>query len=146
MIRLLIADDHDMLRSTLRSVLSRESDIEVVAEACNGEQALALALALSPNLVLMDIVMPVMDGMEATRRLMLQRPDMRVLAHSSHLERRLVRQMLAHGALGYVSKNAGRDELLLGVRSVADGKPFMCQETAALMAQAGPMSSFTPLS
>ena len=146
MIRLLIADDHEILRSTLRTVLSRAPDIEVVAEACDGEQALALALALSPELVLMDIVMPVMDGLEATRRLLLQRADMRVLAHSSHLERRLVRQMLAHGALGYISKNAGRDELLRGVRSVASGTPFLCQETAALMAQAGPMSSFSPLS
>jgi len=135
-----------MLRDTLRSVLTRESDIKVVAEACDGEQALDLALALSPDLVLMDIAMPLLDGMEVTRRLLLQRPDMRVIAYSSHLERRLVRQMLAHGALGYVSKNTGRDELLRAVRSVAAGKPFLCQETTTLMAQAGPMSRFNPLS
>ena len=86
-----------------------------------------------------------MGGMEATRRLMQQSPAMRVLAHSSHLDRHLVRQMLAHGALGYISKNAGRDELLRAVRSVAAGKPFLCQETEALMAQARPMSGLNPL-
>lgn len=146
MIRLILADDHVIVRVSLRSVLEREPDIEVVGEAGDGEAMLVRARELAPDLVLMDIAMPLLDGMEVTRRLLLQRPDMRVIAYSSHLERRLVRQMLAHGALGYVSKNTGRDELLRAVRSVAAGKPFLCQETTTLMAQAGPMSRFNPLS
>jgi two-component system NarL family response regulator len=145
MIRLLIADDHEALRAALRSVLGREPDIDIVAEACDGAQTLALVRQLLPDLVLMDIAMPVLDGIEATRLVIAQHPSVKVLGHSSHLERRLVRQMLANGALGYISKSAGRDELLQAVRSVAAGRSFLCQETAALMAQAGPMSNFSPL-
>ncbi len=145
MIRLLIVDDHEMLRETLHSVLGREFDIEIVAEAGNGEQALALTRTLRPDVVLMDLMMPVLNGIEATRRIVAHNPAMRVLAHSSHLERRLVRTMLDYGALGYISKSAGRTELLQAVRSVAAGTQFLCQETAALMAKAVPVRSFRSL-
>lgn len=145
MIRLLIADDHQHLRATLRELLERESDIDIVAEASDGEQALALAGQLLPDLVLMDIAMPGLDGLEATRLIVAQHPAVKVLAYSSHLERRLVRQMLANGALGYINKGVSRNELLQAVRCVASGHSFLCEETAALMTQVGPLSQFTPL-
>ena len=145
MIRLLIADDHGHLRATLREILEREPDIEIVAEACDGEQAVALAGQLLPDLVLMDIAMPVLDGIETTRLIVERHPGVKVLAYSSHLERRLVRQMLAKGALGYINKGASRSELLRAVRSVAAGQSFLCEETTALMAQVGPMSQYMPL-
>jgi two-component system NarL family response regulator len=134
--RLLIADDHEVLRTALRSVLEREPDIEVVGEAGDGEAMLARARELSPDLVLMDIAMPGLNGIEATRRITGECPGAKVLAFSSHLERRFVEKMLEYGALGYVSKAAGRDELLQGLRAVAQGKPYLCRETAAMMGEA----------
>lgn len=133
MIRLLLADDHKIVREALRSVLDVELDIEVVGEAGDGEEALLLVRALVPTVVVMDIAMPGIDGIEATRRIVAERPDMRVLALSTHFDRRIVTQMLEAGALGYVAKAAGRDELLQGIRSVAAGKPYLCQEIAALL-------------
>jgi two-component system response regulator NreC len=145
MIRLLIADDHEHLRTTLRELLEREPDIEIVAEAVDGEKALDLTGCFLPDLVLMDVAMPVLDGIEATRLIVKRYPAVKVLAYSSHLERRLVRQILANGALGYINKGASRSELLKAVRCVASGNSFLCEETAALMAQVGPMSQFMPL-
>jgi len=131
--RLLIADDHEVLRGALRSALEREPDIEVVGEAGDGETMLARARELSPDLVLMDIAMPGLNGIEATRRIRSESPGAKVLAFSSHLDRRYVEKMLEHGALGYVSKAAGRDELLQGLRTVAEGKPYLCREAVATM-------------
>lgn len=145
MIRLLIADDHEHLRATLRELLGREADIEIVAEASDGEQALALTAQHVPHVVLMDLAMPVLDGIEATRLIVARHPTVHVLAYSSHLERRLVRKMLANGALGYINKGASRSELIRAVRSVAAGNAFLCEETSALMAQVGPLSQYMPL-
>lgn len=133
MIRLLLADDHKVVREGLRSVLEREPDIEVVGEAGDGETALALVRELSPDVVMMDIAMPGIDGIQATSRIVANSPGIRVLALSTHFDRRIVTQMLEAGAIGYVNKAAGRDELLQGIRTVAAGKPYLCQEIAAML-------------
>ena len=135
MIRLLLADDHTILREALRSVLEREPDIEVVGEAGDGETALTLVRELSPNIVMMDIAMAGIDGIEATRRILAENAGVRVLALSTHFDRRTVTQMLEAGAAGYINKAAGRDELLEGIRAVAAGKPYLCQEIAAMLVQ-----------
>ena len=133
MIRLLLADDHKVVREALRSVLEVEPDIEVVGEAGDGAAALQLVRALLPCVVVMDIVMPGIDGIEATRRIVAETPGVRVLALSTHFDRRIVAQMLEAGAIGYVVKSAGRAELLQGIRSVAAGKPYLCQEIASIL-------------
>ena len=133
MIRLLLADDHTIVRESLREVLSRESDIEVVGEAGDGTQALLRVHELMPDLVVTDISMPGLDGIALTKRIREECPGVKVLALTTHLERRYVTQMLDAGALGYVNKAAGRNELLLGVRAVAAGNSYLCQECAAML-------------
>jgi len=133
MIRLLIADDHAIMRESLRVVLEREADIEVVGEAGDGEAALERVRELSPDLLLADISMPKLDGIALARRVRQEIPAVRILALSTHLDRRYVVQMLEAGALGYVSKAAGRDEVLRGIRAVAAGDRYLCQECAAML-------------
>ena len=133
MIRLLLVDDHKIVREALCSVLEREADITVVGQAGDGETALALVAELLPQLVLMDIAMPGISGIEVTRRIAAQSPSVRVLALSTYFDRRVVTQMLEAGAAGFVNKAVGRDELLQGIRAVAAGKPYLCQEIAAML-------------
>ena len=133
MIRLILVDDHAIVRESLRAVLEREPDIEVVGEAGDGVAALERVRELSPDLVLTDITMPGFDGIELARRIASEHPEVKVLALSTHLDRRFVVQMLEAGALGYVNKAAGRDEVLQGIRAVAAGNRYLCQECAAML-------------
>ena len=136
MIRLILADDHVIVRVSLRSVLEREPDIDVVGEAGNGAQALERVRECSPDLLVTDITMPGLDGIELARRIASDHPGVKVLALSTHLDRRFVVQMLEAGALGYINKAAGREELLQGIRAVAAGNRYLCQECAAMLVQA----------
>jgi DNA-binding NarL/FixJ family response regulator len=123
-VRLLIADDHALVRQGLRGMLEREPDIEVVGEAHNGREAVDLCRALGPNLVLMDVRMPEMDGLEATRAIKHERPEVSVLMVTMHDNQDYVREAAKAGAAGYVLKDAPRDELIGAVRHVAhhDGR------------------------
>ena len=135
-IRVLLVDDHAMLRQALCNVLERESDIEVVAEANNGADALRIAGELRPDVVVMDISMPGVDGINATRRLLAAVPAARVLALSTHSERHFIMQMLSAGARGYVTKTSGVNEMLKAVRAIAGGQTYLCQDAANAMAEA----------
>lgn len=132
-IDVMLADDHKILREALRSVLERETDISVVAEANDGMETLRIAKETMPRIVVMDIGMPDMGGIEATRRLHAENPDIKVLALSTFFDRRIVMQMLEAGASGYVAKSAGGDELLRGIREVAAGKTYLSPEIAAVV-------------
>jgi len=136
MIRLLLVDDHTIMRESLRAVLEREPDIKVLGEASEGETALARVRELAPDLVLTDISMPGFDGIELTQRILSASPGVKVLALSTHLDRRFVAQMLAAGAQGYVNKTAGLDELLRAIRAVAAGERYLCQAVAAMLLNA----------
>lgn len=117
-IRVLLADDHAVLREGLRSLLSQQKDIEVIGEAADGQAALELAEQLRPDVIVMDIAMPVMDGLEATRRLMQGHPEMRVLILTQHDNREYVFSLLQAGAAGYVLKKAGGAEVAAAIRSI----------------------------
>jgi DNA-binding NarL/FixJ family response regulator len=130
-IRLMLVDDHRMLREALREILEKAGDIEMVAEADDGVAALELARALAPDVVVMDIGLVGMSGIEATRRMLAENPHIKVLALSTFADRRIVLQMLEAGASGYVVKSAGSEELLRGIRAVARGETYLYAEAAA---------------
>lgn len=130
-IRLMLVEDHRMLREALRTILEKAGDIVVVAEAEDGTAALELARTLTPDVVVMDIGLAGMSGIEATRRMLAENPAVKVLGLSTFADRRAVMQMLEAGATGYVVKSAGSDELLRGIRAVAQGETFLYAEAAA---------------
>jgi DNA-binding NarL/FixJ family response regulator len=131
--RVLIADDHRMIREGLRSLIEREPDLEVVGEADNGREAVALAKKLAPDVVVMDIGMPDLNGMEATRQILDQSARVRILALSMHADRRYAAGMLRAGAKGYVVKKAAYDELIAAIRTVAAGQSFLSAQVASVV-------------
>ena len=124
-IRVLIADDHTIVRSGVRLLLEAEADIEVVGEALNGREALNLAELLQPDVVLMDITMPEMDGLEATREIKTRFPQINVLVLTMHRSDEYFFEMLKAGASGYILKGAKTSELINAVRVVQQGEVFL---------------------
>lgn len=132
-IRIMLIDDHKILRDALKTVLDREHDIVLADEASDGAEALKLVRENRPDVVVMDVGMPNMGGIETTRALLAEHPGLRVLALSTYSDRRIVLQMLDAGACGYVVKSAGRDELLRAIRAVAQGRTYLCPEISAVV-------------
>jgi two-component system response regulator NreC len=124
-IRLMLVDDHDVVRTGLRSFLETQPGMKVVAEARNGEEALRRAAEVCPQIVLMDITMPGMDGLESTRQLKSLMPDCLVLALTVHEDKQYFMEMMGAGASGYVTKQAAADELVSGIRAVAAGNVYL---------------------
>ena len=134
-IRVLLADDHHLMREGLRALLAREPDVELVGEAGNGREALSLVEQLRPDVVIMDVAMPDMNGMEATHRLKESLPDVRVLALSMHADKRFVRQMLLAGAAGYLMKGCTFEELVRAIRTVASGETYLSPPVASTVTE-----------
>ena len=125
-IRVLLADDHNIVRYSLRRLLEGTEELEVVAEAHDGREAVELARKHQPDVVLMDVAMPEMDGVDATRRLQAEAPAVHVIALSAHSDERLVADMLSAGARGYVLKEAAPEELTAAIERVARGGAYLC--------------------
>ena len=132
-IRVLIADDHEIVREGLRNLFRGEADIEVVAEARNGAEALQAAQEHLPDVALMDLVMPETDGLEATRRMRELSPLTQVLVLTSFAEDRQVQEALRFGAAGYLLKDVSRQDLLKAIRNVKDGLPALHPEAQRLL-------------
>ena len=130
-IRVLITDDHKVVRRGLRGFLELDSELEVVGEASNGEEAVDMARRLEPDVVLMDLLMPVMDGIEATREIRKEMPDTEVVALTSVLEYASVTRAIKAGAIGYLLKNTEADELCKAIRAGAAGKVQLAPEAAS---------------
>jgi two-component system response regulator NreC len=124
-IKLMLVDDHDVVRTGLRSFLETQTGLEVIAEANNGREALEQAKKAQPDIVLMDITMPDMDGMETTRQLKHLYPDCQVLVLTVHSDKQYFMQMLAAGASGYLTKQAAADELVAAIKAVAAGHVYL---------------------
>nr|WP_320131032.1 response regulator transcription factor [uncultured Holophaga sp.] len=135
MTTILIADDHRVVREGLRTLLAQEPDLDVVGEASDGNEVLALAGTLNPDVVIMDIAMPGLNGIEATKAIVAERPGMRVVALSMYADRRFVTQILRAGAMGYVLKEAAFEELARAIRTVVGGKPFLSPSVAGFVVE-----------
>ena len=125
MIRILLADDHAMVRKGFRLILESQADMQIVGEAGNGREAVELAETLRPDVVVMDVAMPELNGIEATRRLATVAPRSRVLALSMHKDSVYVREILRAGARGYLLKDSIDSDLVSAVRSVARGDGYI---------------------
>jgi DNA-binding NarL/FixJ family response regulator len=124
-IRILLADDHVMVRQGFRLILAAQPDMEIVGEAGNGREAVELAEKLQPDVVVMDVAMPELNGIEATRRLASSTPHTRVLALSMHKDSVYVREILRAGARGYLLKDSVAADLVSAVRAVASGEGYL---------------------
>lgn len=130
-IRILITDDHGVVRQGLRMFLSTDPAFEVVGEAENGERAVALARELSPDVVLMDLLMPVMNGIEATQEIRSGLPEVEVIALTSVLEDASVTGAVRAGAIGYLLKDTDSEELARAIKAAAEGRVHLAPEAAA---------------
>jgi DNA-binding NarL/FixJ family response regulator len=115
-IKILIVDDHQMFRDGLKALLALQNDVEVVGEAQNGQEAVVLSRDLCPDIILMDVNMPVMDGVEATRRIIAETPDMKILALSMYSDNSFVKGIMRAGALGYIMKGGDFEEISGAIR------------------------------
>jgi len=129
-VKVLLADDHKMMREGLRAMLDSLPDVEVIAEAEDGQQALELAHRLKPDMVVMDVAMPKLNGMEATRRIKADLPKIKILALSMHSDRQFVVGMLRAGASAYLLKDCAFRELATAIREVSAGKSFLAPNVA----------------
>jgi len=135
-IRVMIVDDHKVVRSGLSAFLTAYDDLELVAEAESGEKALALCHKYQPDVVLMDLVMPKMNGAETTEAILKSWPDIKVIALTSFKEQILVEGVLKAGAIGYLLKDVDADDLANAIRQANAGKPTLAPEAAQILIQA----------
>lgn len=126
-IKVLIADDHQLFREGLCNLLSESAKIEIVAQAQNGKNAVTMAGEFNPDIVLMDIGMPVMNGVEATRLLQKKFPSIKVIALSMHTEKHFVKEMLEAGAYGYLFKDCNYQQLIEAITTVNSGKKYLSE-------------------
>jgi two-component system response regulator NreC len=129
--RILLADDHSMFREGLKKLLETNADFEVVGEASDGRQAVEMAMQYSPDVVLMDVSMPGLNGVEATRKILIDQPQTKVVGLSMHTDRRYPSELLRAGAAGYLPKDGSFDELEHAVRAVYAGEVYLSPRLSA---------------
>lgn len=129
-IRLILADDHEMMREGLKSLIQKENGMEVVGEAENGKEAVQLATKAGAHVVVMDVAMSDLNGIEATRKIVGANPHMKVIALSGHANKEFVREMLTAGASAYVLKKRAYEELARAIREVMKGKKYLSPDIA----------------
>ena len=132
-IKVLIADDHQIVRQGLRTLLEKEPDLEVVAEAENGRSTVRLVRERHPEVVIMDVAMPDLNGIEATRQIISENPKVKVIALSMYADRRFVSNMLKAGASGYLLKDCASEELVRAIRVVLTHKTFLSPGVADIV-------------
>lgn len=134
-IRVMLVDDHDMVRRGLAAFLKVKPDLELVAEARNGQEALEVCGEAQPDVILMDLVMPEMDGAAATRAVRERHPDVKVIALTSFQEKNLIRNALEAGAIGYLLKNVTIDDLAVAIRAAHSGQSTLAPEALQTLLQ-----------
>jgi len=124
-LKILLADDHKIVRDGLKSLIRKEVSMEVVGEADNGRKAVQLARDLEPEIIIMDISMPDLNGVEATRQILADSPDIKIIALSMHSDKRYVKGVLSAGASGYLLKDSAFEELVEAIRTVDTGRFYL---------------------
>ncbi len=132
-IKIILADDHKVMREGLKSLLNQQKDIQVIGEADDGQAVVRLTRKLEPDIVVLDIGMPNMNGIQATQHIVAEVPDTKVLALSMHSDHQFVVKMLQAGASGYMLKDCAFEELVLAVRTIADGKFYLSKDVTGLV-------------
>ncbi len=131
--RILIADDHQMFRTGIVNLLKKETDFEIAGEAKQGDEAVKLAIKLHPDVILMDIDLPVLDGIEASVRIIKEDPDAKILVLTSFESEDYILRMLKAGAKGYILKDAPFDELVLAIMTISKGSSYFAKEVSATL-------------
>lgn len=134
-IKIIIADDYQLFREGLFSLLTESKDIVVVAQAENGRDVIAKAQELNPDIIIMDISMPEINGVEVTLKLFKEFPAIKIIALSVHSEKQYIKGMLEAGALGYLSKNCSYDELIDSIHTVYNGKKYLSDKITEILIQ-----------
>lgn len=134
-IMVILADDHRIVRHGLRALLEKEPNMEVVGEADNGQVAVKLARELKPDVIVMDITMPDLNGIEATRQILATNPEVKVLALSIHSDRHFVRRMLGAGASGYLLKDCASEELVKAIRAAVTNQTYLSPGIAGIVVE-----------
>jgi len=132
-VRILLVDDHHMIREGLRSLVEKDTKYEIVGEADDGREAVDIAAKVRPDVVIMDVAMPNLNGVEATRRILRDAPDTKVIALSIHTDRQYVGRMLEAGASGYVLKDNAFEALSTAIETVLSGRTYLCPKVAAVV-------------
>lgn len=150
MIKVVIADDHQLIIDGIKSLLVNESTIQIVGEAKNGDELLRNGLLMNPDLILMDLGMPVMDGIEASRRIKKDHPSIKILVLTTYADQKSIKEMLRIGVDGYLLKDAGKDQFIEAIHTIMNEKPYFDPRVTAvvmnsLQPQKKQSSTLTPL-
>ena len=140
-IRILVVDDYSAMHRSLSEIIEVFDDLEVIGHANNGEEAVEMANRTTPDIILMDVIMPKMDGIEATRQIHEQHPDIKILALSSFQDKPAVKDMLNAGAVGYVLKSSSLDDITHTIRAAHSGKSIFSGEITDILMQPDPITT-----
>jgi DNA-binding NarL/FixJ family response regulator len=143
-IKIVIADDHEMFRDGFKLMLTKQPSIQLLGEAENGRELLQLTESLQPDVVVTDIKMPIMDGIEATQKIKALFPEMGIIGLSMFDEDDLIVDMLEAGAKGYLLKNAGKEHIVDAIKTVYEGDPYYCKTTSNKLTQMIAKSKYNP--
>ena len=132
-VQVLIVDDHEIMREGMSALLRKYSQFEVVGQATDGRQALEMASQLKPDVIIMDVGMPNLNGVDATKKLISMYPDLKIMALSAHSDGSIVAKMIKAGASGYMLKESAFDELIEGLNTLLDGRTFLCNKISKVV-------------
>lgn len=134
-ITILLVDDHKLIRDSWSFILNSDQRFRVIGETSNGEEAIELVKSLRPSIILMDVNMAPVNGFDATRQIIQNTPDAKIIAVSMHAMPAYAKRMMQIGAVGYVTKNSSKDEMIRAIIEVNDGKKYVCEEVKGILAQ-----------
>jgi len=144
-IKIILADDHELFRDGFGVMLKKQSDIEMIGEAKDGEELIKITRLLKPDVIVTDILMPSMNGIDATKKILEEFPHIGVIALSMFNEDNLIVEMMEAGAQGYLLKNAHKDEIINAIKTVYKGDNFYCKDTTVKLAKLLAYSNFMPI-